>query len=140
GWDWLLALLIRAAAAAGRKLTILYDAEVADLTAATRRRFDALLGTDSQTLESDGTLALLNLHARSLDALIHRHIGEQRRGIGLPDAVRARRAPPGRLELPLLGRSIRLAAGSYQSAADRRRPLGHLPFHLGRDGPVLDPC
>lgn len=140
GWDWLLALLIRAAAAAGRKLTILYDAEVADLTAATRRRFDAFLGTDSQTLESDGTLALLNLHARSLDALIHRHIGEQRWIIVLPDAVHARRARPGRVELPLLGGSIRLAAGIYQIAADRRLPLVHLPFHLGPDGPVLDPC
>lgn len=137
GWDWLLALLLRAATSAGRRVAVLYDAAVAELNPALLQRFEILIGRSAAQLRHTGAVTLTDIRDRSLDFHLLRHLDEGRLIVAMSDAVHGSRPRPGAIDLPLLGGRIRVAGGIYRIAGARRTPLLNLALAFADDGPHL---
>lgn|GEM_PF-1949037 len=137
GWDWLLALFIRAARDAGRRVAVLYDAAVAELSQVLLQRFEVLIGRSAAELRRSGEVTLTDIRDRQLDFHLLRHLDEGRLIVVMPDAVHGSRPRATAVELPLLGRSVRVTGGIYRIAGLRGTPLLNLALEFDDDGPRL---
>lgn len=137
GWDWLLALLVRAASEAGRPIAVLYDAAIAELNEPLLKRFEVFIGRNTGELRRSGAITLVDIRDPKLEFQLLRHLDENRLVVAMPDAVHGSRTRTGVVELPFLGGAMRVAGGMYRIAAMRGTPLVHVVHAHRPHGPQI---